>query len=114
MEYEFLQLIFRLVLYFVIFLIFVAVVKFRMKRKLDYGKVAIAGFISGVLVSIILIIIGSSFTTGYQPNHIPAFIIGNSIGEGIIELIAFIMLYTIGKFLYKRMKKKPNKERQEI
>lgn len=112
MDYESMLLLFRICIYLIAFVVFIIIVKFGLKKRLDYGRVAIAGFIIGMLFAIILVVVGYITYNPDNPNYAfelymdrwPA-LAGGAIGEGIITLVAFVVLYAIAKPVYNKLRR---------
>ena len=102
---------FEIISFIITFGIFVIIIKFKMEKKLNYVKVAIAGFISGIIILLVFFLLQItviSFSNIFNINlKIDPFytsniyyIIGAFPIMGIYGVIVFIFLYYISRPIY--------------
>ena len=92
-----------IVIHLVAFLVFVAFVKFGLKKQLSYGIIAVVGFIVGFLIQIVTYVINASENLEFLVVLVGLLFAG--IQVGIFGSVAFIVLYAISKSLYRKMRK---------
>lgn len=101
-------LLIRFSVYIIAFLLLVGIVKFGMKRHLNYGRVVLVGFIVGFMFFIVWVATAHIFYPDSEAVQLylnrPEFLFDSAISEGIIALAFFIVLYAIYGFLYKNEK----------
>jgi len=112
MDYESMLMLFRASLYLSAFVVFIVVVKFVLKKHLDYSRVAIAGLIIGIVVFSLFFIITWITYNPDNPNYTlelymdaPGVAAGSIMAEGVITMVAFIVLSAITKSVYNKLRK---------
>jgi len=84
-------------LYIIAFFFFILIYKFGLKKRLNYTKVAIAGFILGLSLDMIIILYYQIFN---------AFVMGSIFADAIICAVLFLILYLFSKLIYDWIRRK--------
>lgn len=120
MDYYTLRTLFQITIYLISFLVFVAIVKFKLKKQLNEGKILLAGFLVGIFLSIVFFSIGYILYDPTNPSPVydlymkyPFSFVGSAVGEGIVSAIAFLILYEIGKPIHRTIVKKSKIDKQK-
>ena len=104
MDYETLTTLLEILIYPIAFFIFIAIVKIGLRKRCGGGKTLIAGFVIFFFLSFFTLLIVDSIIR--PPIHISWAYIEIPIGTGMIGLVAFAVLYIVGKPIFDRIKKK--------
>ncbi len=104
MDYETLIALLDILIYPIVFIVFVISIKVGLKKRLGGGKTLVAGFVIFFFLSLFTLIIVDGIIN--PPFDISWTYIEFPLGGGMIGLMAFAVLYIIGKPIYDRIKKK--------
>ena len=104
MDYNALVVLFDILIYPIAFIVFVIIIKVGLKKRCGGGKTLIAGFVIFFFLSLFTLLIVDGAVN--PPLDISWKYIELPIGAGMIGLMAFAVLYIIGKPIYDRIKKK--------
>ena len=103
MDYETLMTLFGILIFPIVFFVFVIIVKVGLKKRCG-GKTLVAGFVIFFFLSLFTLIIVDGVIR--PPINISWIYIEVPLGGGLVGLVAFAVLYMIGKPIYYRIKKK--------
>ena len=104
MVYETLTTLLDILIYPIAFFIFIAIMKIGLRKRCGGGKTLIAGFVIFFFLSLFTFIIVDGII--YPPIHLSWAYIEVPLGTGMIGLVAFAVLYIIGKPIFDKIKKK--------
>jgi len=104
MDYETLIALLDILIYPIAFFVFVISIKVGLKKRLGGGKTLVAGFVIFFFLSLFTLIIVDGIIR--PPLHISWAYIEFPLGAGMVGLVAFAILYMIGKPIYDGIKKK--------
>ncbi len=104
MDYETLIALLDILIYPIAFFVFIIIIKVSLKKRCGGGKILAAGFLIFFFLSLFTLIIVDG--TVNPPLDISWNYIEYPLGMGMIGLMAFAVLYIIGKPIYDRIKKK--------
>ena len=104
MDYETLIALLDILIYPIAFFVLVISIKVGLKKRLGGGKTLVAGFVIFFFLSLFTLIIVDGVI--HPPLHISWTYIELPLGAGMVGLVAFAVLYMIGKPIYDGIKKK--------
>ncbi len=104
MDYETLIALLDILIYPIAFFIFVAIVKVGLRKRCGGGKTLVAGFVIFFFLSLFTLLIVDGIIS--PPLHMSWTYLELPLGVGMIGLMAFAVLYIIGKPIYDGIKKK--------
>ena len=103
MDYETLIALLDILIYPIVFFVFVIIMKVGLKKRCG-GKTLVAGFVIFFFLSLFTLIIADGVIN--PPFDISWTYIELPLGGGMVGLVAFAVLYIIGKPIYDGIKKK--------